>query len=115
MGKKLFFKLYTILCLFLIPVITTAIIVILTTVSVSEFYNELLHLHILPVLLFIWFVTLLAGIVYSFVKYRKKKPVDDSKNAKLAIGFSLSAGFFIFCSFIQLFAQSILLGGFHAS
>ena len=109
MLKEKMKKIYKIFSFVIIPIITTAMIVL----SYYKF-EEILIFKILPVFLAVWFLTLVINILYEIIKYVKVRPVIQWKEIAYIIYFSFSIGLFSMFSFVVLFTRSFLLGGFHA-
>ncbi|MEF9941435.1 MAG: hypothetical protein RSA90_05570 [Lachnospiraceae bacterium] len=100
-------KFFKSVCLFLIPIITMILIVV-------SFYdsNKFLVLDVIPLLLLVWCVTLILSMIGDGINYLQK---HTNIEAKKVIFYCFSLALFMWCCFIELFARSILLGGFHAS
>lgn len=107
--KKSAKKIYIIFSLF-IPIITSAMVII----SFYKFEN-LLMLEILPYLLKFWLLTLMINIVYEIIRYVKRRPLTQKEEIIVILYFAFSITLFLICSFIVLFTNSILLGGFHTT
>lgn len=100
-------KIYSVVCLFLVPIIT---IIMIGTIHYGV--NKYLVLYVIPVFLIVWGVTLLFSFTAAIVHFLRDDAKSDPKKLLL---FGVSLGIFCVCCFCGLFARSILSGGFHAS
>lgn len=96
-----------IICLFLVSIIT----IVFTSIS---FYgsNKFLVLHIIPLLLLLWCMTLVVSVIVDAINFSQKHTHIEVKKT---VFYCFSLAFFLCCCFVELFSRSIILGGFHAS
>lgn len=100
-------------------ILNIAVPVVTISMTIIIFENKLaicnyLILYLLPVFLIIWFISIVIGISRTIYNSRKKIGAEKKKNLDILFLSASFAGFTI-CTFMEMFARSILLGGFHAS
>lgn len=100
-------------------ILNIAVPVVTILMTIIAFRNELaicnyLILYLLPVFLVIWFISIVIGISRTVYQSRKKCLSEKQKILEILFLSASFAGFSI-CTFMEMFARSILLGGFHAS
>lgn len=104
-------RIYIVLFQILIPIAAVS----LTVVGFfdSSMISKYVVLYILPVFLMAWFC---ASVVESirFI-YNSKRDVEKEKETSTIVFFCIRIAMLGFCCFVELFARSILVGGFHAS
>lgn len=98
---------YNNICLFLVPIITIGFTFI-------SFYgsNKFLVLHVIPLLLLLWCMTLVVSIIGDVINFLQKHTHIEVKKT---VFYCFSVAFLLCCCFVELFSRSIILGGFHAS
>ncbi|MGF6990652.1 cellulose synthase/poly-beta-1,6-N-acetylglucosamine synthase-like glycosyltransferase [Lachnospiraceae bacterium PF1-21] len=99
--------LFNMIFLYLLPTTT----IMITAASWNKSY-ESLTISIIPIMLIIWFVSLMISVLYSIIG-------NSGKSERMSVGrivfYCTSTAFWMMCCFVVLFSRSILLGGFHAS
>lgn len=113
--KKLIIKIYIYIFLIIVPLITISMNYIgFIYLKSEQDKSNYVILKVLPIYLKVWIITLIMAVIFAGL-FRKKYPMYSISSTRNIIFFSLSFSLFIVFCFIDLFAMSLLLGGFHAS